>query len=667
VETVKAVIHRDSVLDDLGSLAQKIRGSGSLADFHRVVLGLVYLHKTVPWQLVRLATDSPELDDAQVSLQRVAQILRAALNADRLPTTIASALSAIRPDSRHDVVRLIDLTRELPAQQFERFVRQMESGWESGGIGPVTPTTVASLMARLGRADGMHVGVVYDPCSRAGELLTPALRRYGSIDIYADSPRADLLALTGMNLRVQGARGVFREEYAPWVRADRQEFADVVLSNPPFNATGGALGRYAAEFVWPFGTPPSNSQNFAWLQHAVTSLRPNGRAAVLMPPSTLWSGVSSEVDIRTKMIEAGVVHCIITLPKNMFNSTAVAPVAWILRPPGEAGDHVLFIRADQLGKRVGRKSELSPEDLDAIVKAYRRYDQGGSAMDSDAAGISMTVPLAAIRENRGSLNPGDYQRKIAGQGTTSTVAESFSQAQADLARLCDYADAAAGRACAINRWWIPPAAGSSELPRGWRRLLLRDICEIQAGPSSSRLRSTDRSPYGSVPVVMPKHLRDGRILPIDNELVSQRKADSLDRFRLQANDLLCVRTGSLGKVAVVCPSENGWIQHTNLMRLRIRAHTEVESRYLMAYLTQNSIRRWINDRATAASPVPSLSTDALGELNIEVPPLHEQMDILQTLDVLSDQTAAYEKLARAAAEYQAQLAQHLLRGGLTVR
>ena len=559
------------------------------------------------------------------------------------------------------------MTGELPARQFELFVRRLESSSRSGGIESVTPTPVASLMARLAIRDSIPA-LVYDPCSRAGELLTSARRHCaGDIRVCADSPRADLLAHTGMNLRVHRVRATFRQEHvAPWARADRRAIADVVLSNPPFNATGGILDRHAAEVDWPFGTPTGSSQNFAWLQHAVTSLRSRGRAVVLMPPNTLWSGVPSERNVRARMIEARVVHCIIALPKNMFNSTAVAPVAWVLRPPGEAGDHVLFITADQLGKRVGLKSELSPENLDAIVEAYRRYDQDSPATDGDTADISVPVSLAAVRENHYVLSPGDYRRKIAERAPASTAAESVLQAHDDLVRLRYDANEAAGRARDASRR-MRPAAGSSGLPERWRRLRLCDICEIQAGPSNSRLRSTDRSASGRVPVVMPKHLRDGRILPINNERASDRNAESLARFRLEAGDLLCVRTGSPGKVAIVCPSEEGWIQHTNLLRLRVYPRTEVDPRYLMAYLSQDSTRRWIDDKAAAASPVPSLRTDVLGELSIEVPPLHEQVDIVQALDALCAQTVAYEDLARAAAECQAQLAQHLLHGVLVVR
>ena len=182
MEAVTPKSHRHPVIEELlGSLAQRIRGSGPLADFHRVVLGLIYLHEAAPQQLARLTAGSPDQEDPRVLLQRIARLLLAILSDKELPTAITSALSAIRPASRRDVTRLIHLTGELPARQFELFARRLESSSRSGGIKSVTPTTVASLMARLAIHDSIPA-LVYDPCSRAGELLTSA-RRHCAGDI----------------------------------------------------------------------------------------------------------------------------------------------------------------------------------------------------------------------------------------------------------------------------------------------------------------------------------------------------------------------------------------------------------------------------------------------------------------------------------------------------
>ncbi|MEV6968617.1 N-6 DNA methylase [Hamadaea sp. NPDC051192] len=653
-----------SVLAELDSLSQRARGRGSIEDFYRVVLAFMYLHRVAPGQLNQLAADSPKHETPDVILQRIARLLHVALSSDRLPTAIVPALTAIHPGSREDVNRLVTLTRDLPTHEFELIVHRLAA--RSRYVTPLTPPSVADLMARLAVDGQTRPAVVYDPCARAGELLTSVSRHLSKpIEAVADSPAPELLAYAGMNLRWQKMRATTRLDHAPWTRSDRTAFADVALSNPPFNASGGNL-HTPTDFSWPFGAPPDNSQNFAWLQHAVASLRPGGRAVVLMPPSTLWSAVPSEATIRQRLIEARTVKCIVTLPKNTFRTTAVAPVAWVLSPPGESGDHVLFIMADELGKRVGQRPMLSTNDLDAIVAAYGQRDRTPTVSPNIPPGLSMAIPMTAIQENRFSLNPGDYRRIMEEQDQGGTVADSLCEGQYDLDMLRNEAAEAAERAH-TSSWRTPLTTSSTQLPGSWRRLLLRDICEIQPGPSATRLRANERTPTGTVHVVMPKHLRDGRVHPSDDERVSHDKAKTLSDFRVRAGDIVCVRTGTLGKAAVVHQNQEGSVLHTNLIRLRLRPDTPVDPHYLLAYLSQASTRKWISDRAAAGSPVPSLSSGALGELTIAAPTLDEQAEILDVLYALADQTAAHERLARASADWQSRLTHHLLGGGVVLR
>lgn len=635
-----------------GALGSRVRGTGSEDDLRRVMLGLMYLHRVESRGLAHRTNGA--YAEPRALLNALARLLEAALTSRNLPRNIAAALSAIHPHSHEDIRRLIYVTSKFPPRQFEALVSQLGSAHGASAMSLVTPTTVSTLMARL-IADECQS--VYDPYSRTGELLTAAwLHHGGGISVHADSPRAETTAYTGMNLAVHSIDASVRQEHAPWMRRDRTAIADAVLCNPPFNAGGGFFDPQASGVEWPFGAPPGNSQNYAWLQHAVAALRPGGRAIVLMLPNSLWSPQSSERAIRARMIEARVVEGIIALPKNMFSSAAVAPVVWLLRPPGEAGEHVVFVVADHLGKRVGQRSELSAGELDQIVQAYRSGGEGD---------LSTVVPLSAIRDNQYSLSPGDYQRNVAEQAPKTTAAHFLSVARSQLTdhrREVDYA-----AACADSLALELREASSPDLSDGWRSLRLEDVCRIQAGPSSKFLPSAIRSAKGDVPVVMPKHLRQGRIAAENDERVSYSTAQDLSRFTLREGDLVCVRTGSLGKVALVAFEEEGWLLHTNLLRLRLRPDVQIHPEYLLMLLTTQSARDWIRDRAAVSSPVPSLATATLGELRLDFPPWSVQLNILEAVATLARQTAACEKQAATAAETQAKATEYLLRGELVIR
>ena len=71
----------------------------------------------------------------------------------------------------------------------------------------------------------------------------------------------------------------------------------------------------------PEGTPQLVSEasdknaNFAWVQHMLHHLAPNGSMALLLANGTMSSNASGEGYIRRALIEADLVECITTIPK----------------------------------------------------------------------------------------------------------------------------------------------------------------------------------------------------------------------------------------------------------------------------------------------------------------------------------------------------------------
>jgi type I restriction enzyme M protein len=142
-----------------------------------------------------------------------------------------------------------------------------------------------------------------------------------------------------------------------------------------------------------------------------------------------------------------------------------------------------------------------------------------------------------------------------------------------------------------------------------------------------------------VPVVHPRHLRDGLI---DAGDAPNAEVASLERYRLRTHDVLCIRTGAMGPTAIVQHRESGWLPHTNLLRLRINKPAELDPTYLLTYLSQPHVQARIRDRSIR-SITTSLSTDTLGDLEIPLPPLAEQRHILGVLQALDEQTATIER------------------------
>ena len=79
---------------------------------------------------------------------------------------------------------------------------------------------------------------------------------------------------------------------------------------------------------WQFGVPPKGNANFAWVQHFIHHLAPDGYAGFVLANGSMSSNQSGEGDIRRALIEADLVDCMVALPGQLFNSTQIPVCLW---------------------------------------------------------------------------------------------------------------------------------------------------------------------------------------------------------------------------------------------------------------------------------------------------------------------------------------------------
>jgi type I restriction enzyme S subunit len=177
-------------------------------------------------------------------------------------------------------------------------------------------------------------------------------------------------------------------------------------------------------------------------------------------------------------------------------------------------------------------------------------------------------------------------------------------------------------------------------PADWSRGSLRDVATIQAGPSNI---TKDLLPPGEAgrPVLSPSEIRWFGIATEPARSVSRASADRLERFAIRAGDLVCVRTGDLGRAALVGPAHEGWILGTSCLRLTLAK--PVNPGYVLRYLAHPEVRAWIKENARY-STIPSLSTQVLGDLPFVVAPPEFQTAISDVLGALEEKIAAHRAL-----------------------
>jgi type I restriction enzyme M protein len=603
------------------------------------ILGLLYVRATsaASWRSLVGTHDPHEL---RAALSRITLRSGAGERETRLFPEPASPNS---PDRElFEAIRVIDgLTiggrvgaGSLTARLFEELLDGSERRSRAWG-GRYTPSSLARCLAGL--FDFEAGARVYDPYCGLGELLAalPA-----NLQLSGQVPGDRLTNVVSANLAVHGVDVDLRRGGAvPEQDAFAGERFDYVLTNPPFNVPVLDTSRSAR---WPFGDPPMQSANFAWLQHVLMKLEPGGRAAVLMPAMTATSD-GRESEIRARMVAAGVVECMIALPGQLFGGIAIAPIVWILhRPPGPAKPaELLFIDAGEMGYLVDRgHRRLYDEEIARITSEYRTWSgHNRSAAYEAKHGFARSVGLPEIEANGHLLDPALYVHEDADERVPAQgLLEMISASRRELAELDERLNAVR---LDVSRSLEPITRAPSP---GWAQARLGEICAVAAGPGSIRRHGTGPS---ETVLVLPRNIHSGRVDNGELDTVETTTAHKFARYRLVPGDIVCARTGTLGRYGLVGAGEAGWLVGPGCMRLR--PGTQVHPCYLAHYLNGASAYRWLMRHATG-SPIQYISASRLSELPVQLPPMEVQREIAAALDAAQEQISIHRRAVTATEE-----------------
>ena len=152
--------------------------------------------------------------------------------------------------------------------------------------------------------------------------------------------------------------------------------------------------------------PPSGNANFAWLQHMIYHLAPNGRIGMVLANGSLSSQSGGEGEIRKNIISADLVDCIVAMPTQLFYTTQIPVSLWFLSKNKKQKGKTLFINARELGTMVSRKNrELTDADIRKIADTYNAFADGTL---TDQKGFCAVATTEDIAKQDYILTPGRY-------------------------------------------------------------------------------------------------------------------------------------------------------------------------------------------------------------------------------------------------------------------
>ena len=330
------------------------------------------------------------------------------------------------PDNRNvNLGEIIDLftnikvgTKEAVEKDFlgriyEYFLGEFAASELQKGGEFYTPACLVRTMVEIIEP---YKGRVYDPACGSGGMFVQSLkfiqRHQGNVrdlSIFGQEKNPTTWKLAKMNLAIRSIDGDLGKFAADTFTEDLHKDlkADFVMANPPFNLSDWGQEKLLNDYRWKYGTPPKGNANYAWIEHMVSKLSQDGKAAIILANGSLASNTKEELSIRKRLLEADLVDCIISMPTNLFYTVTVPCSIWILNRNKKQKGQTLFINANDMGTMVTRKlRELSDEDIMGIASTYHSYVNDDNY--EDVAGFCKKASLDDIKANDHVLTPGRY-------------------------------------------------------------------------------------------------------------------------------------------------------------------------------------------------------------------------------------------------------------------
>jgi type I restriction enzyme M protein len=448
----------------LWQAADKLRGHMDASEYKHVVLGLIFLKyisdafqerhaalqnephadpedrdeytaehvfwvpKAARWPQFLTSAKQPTigklLDDAMVAIEKDNPPLRGVLSKDYNRASL----------DKHRLGELIDLigtiglgdaesrSKDILGRVYEYFLGQFANAEGKKGGEFYTARCVVRLLVEMIEPFN---GRVFDPCCGAGGMFVQSetfVQAHGGqrtdLSIYGQESNETTWRLCRMNLAIRGieANIAWNNSGSFLNDAFKDLKADYVLANPPFNDSDWGGERLRDDLRWKFGIPPAGNANFAWVQHFIHHLAPNGIAGFVLANGSMSSNQSGEGEIRKAIIEADLVDCMIALPGQLFYTTPIPVCLWFLtrnKANGKFRDRrrqTLFIDARKLGSLVDRTHrDLSAEEIARIACTYHAWrGEKDAGRYDDMPGFCNSATTDEIAAHGHILTPGRY-------------------------------------------------------------------------------------------------------------------------------------------------------------------------------------------------------------------------------------------------------------------
>ena len=379
---------------------------------------IFYIPQEARWSTISKSAHQPEiglvLDNAMKAIEAENKSLKNVLpkiyaNPDldkRVLGNVVDLYTNLKIDDSAEGKDILGRTYEYCIAQFAAY-----EGVKGGEF--YTPQSIVkTLVAILKPFDNCRV---YDPCCGSGGMFVQSIKfvqnhsgNRESISVYGQESNADTWKMAKMNLAIRGISANLGEHHEDTFFKDLHPTlkADFIMANPPFNQSPWGQDKLVDDVRWKYGLPPSGNANYAWIQHMIHHLSPNGKLGLVLANGALSTQTSSEGEIRKKIIEADLVEGIVAMPTQLFYSVTIPVTLWFISKNKKQKGKTIFIDARKMGTMVDRKHrDLSEEEIQKLADTFEAFQKGKL---ENVKGFCAVVETKQIADQDYVLTPGRY-------------------------------------------------------------------------------------------------------------------------------------------------------------------------------------------------------------------------------------------------------------------
>ena len=421
--------------------------------------------------------------------------------------------------------------------------------------------------------------------AKGNSTLTPdekgrLARNFKGYDISPDMVRLSLV-----NLYLHGFTDPHIFEYDTLTSEERwNEFADVILANPPFMSPKGGIKPHKR-----FSIQAKRSE-VLFVDYMAEHLTPGGRAAIIVPEGIIFQSQTAYKELR-KMLVDNFLIAVVSLPAGCFNPYSGVKTSILIldKTLAKAADTIAFFKVENDGYGLGaQRRAFDKNDLPQVQAELAAYLHALRSKASTESILALTSTAQIVPKE-----------KIAANGDYNLSGERYREG----------------------------AVSSSS----FRSVALGEVCELVRGVVFSK---EDEVTDGGVQVLRANNINKDRYeLNLGDIRRVSPKADFSDEKKLRKDDIfICLASGSkdhLGKVAII-KDDTDYYFGGFMGAIRVKP-ARLHAGYLLKQLTTGHFNDFLREQIAGAN-INNLSAGLLYRFPIPLPPLEVQKEIVAEIE-----------------------------------